>query len=102
MRLYVRKEPVLIFAHSEEICFLFFTAKGSSAVRADAAFRLRVRKERFARNAIPALVGAFINIALIIELFEDFLNGFDVIIVRCADEAVRIHTEKLPYFLYLR
>ena len=102
MRLYIFEESILIFAHLEGIRLFLFATERSSAVRADSALCLRVRKERFAGNAIPALIRALVNVTLIIELFENLLNGFDVVLVRCADEAVIIHTEKLPYFFYLR
>ena len=92
-------ESVLIFAHLEEIGFLVLACERASAVGADAALRLRIREKRFAGDAVPALIGAFVDIALIVETFEDFLHGLYMVIVRCADEVVVAAAQHIPNFL---
>lgn len=91
-------EFVLVFAHFEEIGFLMLAYKRTTAVGADAALRLRIREERFAGDAVPAFIGAFVDVALIVEALENFLHGFYVIIVRCADEVVVAASEHIPNF----
>ena len=97
-----REQLVLIFAHFEEIRFFFSAYKRSAAVGANAAFRLCVGEERLVRYAVPALVFAFINVALLVELGEDFLHRFDVIVVRRSDKMRVRRAEQLAYRLYLR
>ena len=80
------EEPVLIFAHFEVVRFLFRPDERPAAVGANAAIGLRVGEERLARNAVPAFVEILVNVALLVELREYFLNGRDVIIVRRSDK----------------
>ena len=89
-------KAVGIFAHIEEVCLLLCHFDFASAVGAFAVDKLALRPERFARSAIPALVRAFVYIALFIELFKYFLDLFLVICVGCAYKLVVGRVHQIP------
>ena len=103
MGLDIVDQPILIFAHTEEIAFLLHGLDGRAAIRA--AFHavllhhLRGRPERFARRAVQPLVGALINVALIVEAAENLLHGAHMAFVRGADEIVVFNLHQLPKLL---
>ena len=86
-----------VFAHFEEIRFLFGFFHFAAAIGAFAACELAFRPERLARGAIPAFVRALINIALIVKLFEDFADLFFVIFIGRSDKVVVIDVHALPH-----
>ena len=95
-------EFVCVLAHFKEIRFFLSHLDFSAAVGAFAVDQLTFSPEGFARSAIPALVFAFIDIALFKQSFEYFLNLFFVIFVGRADEFVVAGIHQIPYPLYLR
>ena len=97
----VRHKPVRVFGHLEEVRFFFHLFDRSAAVGALAVHYLRFREKRFARLAVPALVFRFVYVALLVEFFEDILNGFFVIVVGRSDKVIVTCSDKIPYSLYL-
>ena len=88
--------PVRILGKAEEVSLLLSVHNRASAVRAFAVHQLGLGPEGFARLAVFADIFSFINVALLIELLEDFLDGMFVIIVGGADEAVVGNVHQLP------
>ena len=80
--------PVRILGQAEEVSLLLSVHNRASAVRALAVHQLGLGPEGFARLAVFADIFSFINVALLIELFEDLLDGRLVVVVSGADEAV--------------
>ena len=100
MGLDIVDEPVLILAHAEEVALLARRLGGAAAVRAEVALlELRGRPEGLAFGAVLALVGTFVDVALLVELFEDLLHGLDVALVGGADEVVVLDVHQLPQIL---
>ena len=81
---------------AEEIRLLGRAPDLTPAIRALAVDELRLRPEGFAGRAVPALIGTLVDIALVIELLKDFLNGLLMIIVRRADEFIIGDIHQLP------
>ena len=92
----VGHQTVGILAHFEKVRLLLCLRERRAAVGALAALRLRCGKKGFAGRAIPPLVFAFVNVPLLIETAEDFLNGFDMGFVGCADEVVIACVHQIP------
>ena len=90
-------KPCRVLAHFKEIRFLSRGLYISSAVGAFSVYKLRLRPEAFARGAIQSLVRAFINIPLLVEFSENFLNGADVVFVGSADKLVVGNVHFIPY-----
>ena len=72
----------------EKVSFLLCVGNFAPAVGALAIDQLAVRPERFARRAVFALIGTFVNIAFIVQVLKDFLDRFDVVVIRCTHEPV--------------
>ena len=96
-------QPVLVFAHTEEIAFLLHGFHGAAAVRAalDAVLfhHLGGGPEGFAGGAVHAFVSALVDVALLIERAENFLNDLFVPLLGGADEIVVLDLHQLPQFL---
>ena len=102
MLLDVVDHPVLILGETEEIALLTGLLHRAAAVRAAAILELQLRPEGLARRAVQALILALVDVALIVQLPEDLLDGLDVALVRGADEVVILHVHQLPEVLDAR
>ena len=60
------------------------------------------RPERLAGRAVLTLISRLVNIALIVQFLEDFLNRFYVIIVRRTDKFIVGYIEQIPEFFDVR
>ena len=81
-------ESVGILAHLEEICLFLGAGHLTSAVGAFAINQLCFCEEGLAGYAVPALVFVFIDIALVVQLLEDVLNGLFVVGIGGTDEVI--------------
>ena len=97
--LVVLQQAVGIFAGLEEIRFLLGFIHGAAAVGAAAVLQLRFGPEALARLAVHALVGAFIDVALLVQPGKDGLHALDVVVVGRADEPVIGDVHHLPQVL---
>ena len=68
----------------------------SPAVGALAAHELALRPKALARGAIPALVLALVDVALLVELLKDLLHGLDVVLIGRADELIIRRAHLIP------
>ena len=102
MLLDVLHQAVGVLAHTEEVGFLLRVHDRAAAVRAAAVLQLGLCPEGLAGLAVLALVAALVNIALIVQLFEDLLNLFLVHGVGGADELVIGGVHQIPDLLDLR
>ena len=96
MLLDVLHQAVGVLAHAEEVCFLLGVYARTAAVRAAAVLQLALGPEGLARLAVFTLVRALVNIALIVQLFEDLLHLFLVHRVGGADEFVVGGVHQIP------
>ena len=98
LRMLLKKldQLILIFGKAKKIRLLGRAPDLAPTVRALDVDELRLRPEGFAGRAVPALIGALVDIALVIELLEDFLNGLLMIIVRRADEFIIGSVHQIP------
>ena len=101
MALVVFDQPILIFAEPEKVGFLLGIDDIAAAVGAFAVVKLRRREEGFALYTVLALVLAFIDVPLFVQLFEDFFYGGLMVGVGGADKAVVGDIETIPYRLDL-
>ena len=85
-----------VFGEAEEIGFLRRVVDFAAAVGAFAVLELALGPEALTGGAVFALVFALIDIAVLIHLAEDLLDGLHMIIVRRADEAVVGDVHQLP------
>ena len=85
-----------VFGEAEEIGFLRRVVDFAAAVGAFAVLELALGPEALTRGAVFALVFALIDIAVLIHLAEDLLDGLHMIIVRRADKAVVGDVHQLP------
>ena len=92
----VRDQPVRIFAHAEEIRLFGRAHERPAAVRALAVRDLRFREEGLVGHAVPAFVGAFIDVALVVQLLEDLLHLGFMVIIRGADEVIIGNVQGIP------
>ena len=99
--LIILHQPILIFAQPQEICLFLGVHHIAAAVGAFAVFQLRGGEERFARHAVFAAVFALVNIALIVQLFENCLHRRLMVSVGGADKAVVGHIQAIPYLFDL-
>ena len=103
MLLDVLNQPILVLARAEKVAFLAHALHRAAAIGAELALlQLRLRPVRLARRAVPALVLAFIDIPLLIELAEDFLYHRFMAFVRGADKIAVFHVHHLPQVLDAR
>ena len=92
----VRDQAVCVFAHFEEVSFLFGRLYLAAAVWALAVYQLRLGKEGLTRCAVKALIIAFVNITLIVQFFEDFLYLSLMIGISGTDEFVVGSVHQIP------
>ncbi len=85
-----------VLGQAEEVGFLLRVMYLSAAVRALAVLELALCPEALAGSAVLALVSALIDIALVVHLLEDALDGLYMIVVSCADKAVVGDVHQLP------
>ena len=85
-----------VLTELEEVGLLLGVLHVASAVGALAVDKLALRPETLAGLAVLALVGALVDVAVVVHLLEDFLNGRNMIVVRRADEAVVRNIHELP------
>ena len=96
----ILQEFVLIVAHLEEVAFFREDLGLFAAVRAVIAVNeLQVGEKCFAAGAVMTAVRRFVDIAFFIDDLEEFLNGFDMVIVGRADELVIVDHESIPEVL---
>lgn len=89
-------DSVTVLGKAEEVAFFLQQFHVTAAVGAFAILQLCFCEEGFAGSAVPAFVGGFVDIALIVKLFEDFLYCFYVVIVYGTDESVIGNSHQLP------
>ena len=94
-------QAVGIFAHAEEICFLLGIHDRAAAVRALAVHKLALGPEGLTGRAVLALVGALVDIALVIQLLEDLLHFLDMHRIGRPDKAVVGRVHQVPDLLDL-
>ena len=85
-----------ILGKTEEIGLLLGVMDGAAAVRAAAVYKLALGPEALAGGAVLALVGALVDVAVVVHLLEDALDGGHVVVVGGADEAVVGDVHQLP------
>ena len=102
MLLDVLDQPVLVLAQLEEVAFLPGLFHGTAAVGALAVLELQLRPEGLAGGAVPALVFALVDVALLVELLEDALHAFHMPLVGGTDEIVVLDVHQLPQLLDAR
>ncbi len=95
----VLQQAVLIFGHTEEITFLLHHFHRSSAIRTVAVRQLALQPESFTGGAIPAFIGGFINIPLIVYFLKNCLNYFVMAFFRRPDKIVIADAEFFPQHL---
>ena len=102
MRVDVLDQTIRIFAHFEEICFLFRRLHLAPAVRTFPVHKLGLREERLARRTVHSFIMPLVNVSLFIQLFENLLHLLLMILVRRADEFVIRRVHQIPDALDLR
>ena len=85
-----------VLTELEEVGLLLGVLHVASAVGALAVDKLALRPEALAGLAVLALVGALVDVAVVVHLLEDLLDGRNMIVVRRADEAVVRNIHELP------
>ena len=85
-----------VLGKTEEIGLLLGVMDGAAAVRAAAVNQLALGPEALAGGAVLALVGALVDIPVVVHLAEDALDGRHVVVVGRADEAVIGDVHELP------
>ena len=101
MLLDVGHESVGVLLHVEEIGLLRSALDLAATVGALAISGLGVGEEGLAGDAVPALVAALIDIALIVELLEQLLHSRLVVVVGGADEVIVGNVHLVPQILDL-
>ena len=92
----VLDEAVCVFAHTEEISLFSCRLYLSAAVRAFTVHQLRLCEKGLAGRTVHALIIALVNIAFVVQFFEDLLYLFLMIIVRGADEFIIGSIHQIP------
>ena len=80
----------------EEVGLFLGVLDLAAAVGALAVNELALGPEALAGLAVLALVGALVDVAVVVHLLEDLLDGLDMVVIRCADEAVVRNIHELP------
>ena len=88
--------PVGILGEPEEIGFLLRVLDLPAAVGALAVYQLAFGPEAFAGLAVFALVGALVDVTVVMHLLEDLLDGRHMVVVGGADEPVIGDIHQLP------
>ena len=92
-------QAVLIFGQPQEIRLLLGVDDIAPAVGAFAVDKLRGGEKRFAGDAVFAVIFSLVDIALVIQLFEDGGDRRHMIRVGRADKAVIGDVERIPHLL---
>ena len=93
------QQAVSVFAGLEEVGFLLCLIDRAAAVGALAVFQLGFSPEAFARLAVHALIGALVDITLVMQLGKDLLHTLDMIVIGGTDKAVIADVHGLPQVL---
>ena len=96
MLLDVLHQAILIFAHFEEVGFLFSLLNFAATVGALAVHQLALGEEGFTGYAVPTFVITFVNVALLIQLFEDLLYGLLVVGIGGSNELIVARVHQIP------
>ena len=96
MLLDVLHQAILIFAHFEEVSFFFGLFNFAATVGAFAVHQLALGEEGFTGYAVPAFVVTFVNVALLVELFEDLLYGLLVVGIGGSNELIVAGVHQIP------
>ncbi len=97
--LHIFNDAVAVFGKAEEVTFFFQKLHIAPTVGAFAVYKLVFCEEGFTGRAVPAFIGAFVNVALVIKHFENFLYAFYMVIVRGTNESVIGDMEGFPKLL---
>ena len=89
-------DTVGVLAQAEEVRLLLGVLDLAAAVGALAVHQLALRPEGFAGGAVFALIGALVDVTLVVHGLEDLLHGGAVVVVGGADEAVVGDVHQLP------
>ena len=89
-------QPILVFAHAQEIAFFLHQFHGAAAIGAATVHHLRGRPEGFAGRAIQALIFALVDVALVVELLEDLLHDLHMARLGGADVVAVFDVHHLP------
>ena len=92
-------QAVGILRQAEEICLLLGVLHLTPAVGTFAVDELRLGPKRLAGGAVLALVGAFVDLALVIERLKNLLDALNVVVVGRADKPVVGDIHELPKLL---
>ena len=93
------QQAVGVLAGLEEVGLFVGIVHLAAAVRALAIHQLAVGPEAFAGLAVMADVFALVDIALFVQLGEDLLAAFHMVIIGGADKAVVADVQQLPQIL---
>lgn len=96
MSLDVIDEPVLVLAHSEEVVLLGHQLDRPAAVWACFVLDVFLRPEALVGDAVPALVVAKVDLALVPQVLQYCGDDADVAVLGGADEVVILHVQTLP------
>ncbi len=92
-------EPLLIFAHAEEVVGLDDSVDFAPALRAVAVDEVFFGEEALAADAVPAFVFCAVDFVAVVEILQHFLNDDFVTLFGGADEIVVGDFETLPQLL---
>lgn len=92
-------DPVGILGQTEEVGLLLGVHHRASAVGALAVHQLGLRPEGLAGLAVFAHILALVDVALLVHLLKNLLNGSDMVVICGADEAVVGDIHQLPQVL---
>ena len=93
------QQAVGVLAGLEEVGFLVGIVDLAAAVRAFAVHQLAIGPEALAGLAVVADILALVDIALLVQLGEDLLAAFHVVVVGGTDKAVVADIQQLPQIL---
>ena len=99
MGLDVVDQPLLVFAHAEEVVGLPDRGDFAPAFRALALDQILFRIETLAADAVPAGVFGFVNLVAVVKFLQDLPDHLLVVFVGGADEAVVGDAEPFPQLL---
>ena len=99
MRLDVFDEPLLVFAHPEEIVGFDDRVDRAAAFGAVAVDQILFGEEPFAADAVPALVFGLVDFVAVEELLQDLLDDGLVARLGGADKVVVGDFQALPQLL---
>ena len=95
----ILNQPGGVLAHLEEVGFLLGGVDLPAAVGALAVDELALSPEALAGGAVQALIGALVDVPLVIEVLKNLLHLFLVVIVGGADEVVVGHIHQVELLL---